>query len=145
MLQTLNVLLARRPPKGRRLLIIATTAQRPVLTDLGLSEVFDSELRVTPIATLRALDTALREVELFRQDAPMRYPCGRAALCEAVARVRCAPWRLVGRDSVRAARACVLGKGCATGIRQRAAGNGHRAAGDGHRVVGDGHRAARGM
>lgn len=67
-LQTLLVLLARRPPKGRRLLIIATTSQRPVLTDLGLSEVFDSELRVPPIATLRALDTVLREVELFRSD-----------------------------------------------------------------------------
>ncbi|KAI0775896.1 AAA-domain-containing protein [Trametes elegans] len=64
-LQTLMVLLARRPPKGRRLLILATTSQRPVLTDLGLGEVFDAELRVPPIASLRALDTVLREVELF--------------------------------------------------------------------------------
>ncbi|KAL1940022.1 hypothetical protein VTO73DRAFT_9357 [Trametes versicolor] len=78
-LQTLLVLLARRPPKGRRLLIIATTAQRPVLTDLGLSEVFDSELRVPPIATLRALDTVLREVELFRSDDERRRAVGMLA------------------------------------------------------------------
>ncbi|OJT15463.1 Vesicular-fusion protein sec18 [Trametes pubescens] len=78
-LQTLLVLLARRPPKGRRLLIIATTSQRPVLTDLGLSEVFDSELRVPPIATLRALDTVLREVELFRSDDERRRAVGMLA------------------------------------------------------------------
>ncbi|KAI0371595.1 AAA-domain-containing protein [Pilatotrama ljubarskyi] len=67
-LQTLMVLLARRPPKGRRLLILATTSQRPVLTDLGLNEVFDAELRVPPISTLRALDKVLKEVELFPSD-----------------------------------------------------------------------------
>ncbi|KAI0832772.1 AAA-domain-containing protein [Trametes gibbosa] len=71
-LQSLLVLLARRPPKGRRLLILATTAQRPVLSDLGLNEVFDAELRVPPIATLRGLDTVLREVELFRTDEERR-------------------------------------------------------------------------
>ncbi|KAI0355356.1 vesicular-fusion protein SEC18 [Trametes cingulata] len=67
-LQTLMVLLARRPPKGRRLLILATSSQRPVLTDLGLNEVFDAELRVPPISTLRALDKVLKEVELFPSD-----------------------------------------------------------------------------
>jgi len=64
-LQTLLVLFARRPPKGRRLLVLATTSLRPVLTEVGLSEVFDSELRVPPIAHLRALDCVLRDVELF--------------------------------------------------------------------------------
>ncbi|OBZ70486.1 Vesicular-fusion protein sec18 [Grifola frondosa] len=67
-LQTLMVLLARRPPKGRRLLIIATSSLRPVLTDLGLSEIFDSELRVPPIASLSALSLVLRELELFSSD-----------------------------------------------------------------------------
>ena len=51
--------------QGRRLLIIATTSLRPVLTDLGLSESFDSELRVPPIADLRALELVLKAVELF--------------------------------------------------------------------------------
>ncbi|KAF8165629.1 vesicular-fusion protein SEC18 [Crassisporium funariophilum] len=67
-LQTLLVLFNRRPPKGRRLLIIATSSLRPILTDLGLSETFDSELRVPPIASLRALEHVLQEVELFPSD-----------------------------------------------------------------------------
>lgn len=51
--------------KGRRLLIIATSSTRTILTDLGLSETFDSELRVPPISNLAALEFVLREVELF--------------------------------------------------------------------------------
>lgn len=65
-LQALLVLFSRRPPKGRRLLIISTTSLRPVLTELGLADVFDSELRVPPISDLRALEHVLRDVELFR-------------------------------------------------------------------------------
>ncbi|KAI0722320.1 vesicular-fusion protein SEC18 [Cerioporus squamosus] len=75
-LQTLMVLLARRPPKGRRLLILATSSLRPVLTDLGLNEVFDSELRVPPLASLRALDIVLREVQLFPSDEERRRAIG---------------------------------------------------------------------
>ncbi|RPD66824.1 vesicular-fusion protein SEC18 [Lentinus tigrinus ALCF2SS1-7] len=75
-LQTLMVLLARRPPKGRRLLIIATSSLRPVLTDLGLNEVFDSEMRVPPIASLQALDIVLREVQLFQSDEDRRRAIG---------------------------------------------------------------------
>lgn len=51
--------------KGRRLLVIATTSLRPVLSEVGLSEVFDSELRVPPIANLQALEYVTREVGLF--------------------------------------------------------------------------------
>ncbi|KZT05630.1 AAA-domain-containing protein [Laetiporus sulphureus 93-53] len=64
-LQALMVLFGRRPPKGRRLFIIATSSLRPVLTDLGLSEAFDSELRVPPISSLRAVEHVLDELELF--------------------------------------------------------------------------------
>lgn len=67
-LQTLLVLLARRPPKGRRLLVIATTSLRPVLSEVGLSEAFDSELRVPPISSLDSLEYVLREVSLFSRD-----------------------------------------------------------------------------
>ncbi|KAI0065735.1 AAA-domain-containing protein [Artomyces pyxidatus] len=63
-LQTLMVLMAKRPPKGRRLLVIATSSVRPMLTDLGLSS-FDAELRVPPITSLLALDHVLDAVELF--------------------------------------------------------------------------------
>ncbi|KAH7909744.1 P-loop containing nucleoside triphosphate hydrolase protein [Hygrophoropsis aurantiaca] len=66
-LQTLLVLIARRPPKGRRLLVIATTSLRPLLSELGLGDVFDSELRVPPISNLRSLSVVLRDVELFEQ------------------------------------------------------------------------------
>jgi vesicle-fusing ATPase len=37
-----------------------------VLTELGFSEIFDSELRVPPIASLRSVELILREVQLFR-------------------------------------------------------------------------------
>ena len=67
-LQTLLVLLAKRPPKDRRLLIIATSSLRPVLTDLGISEVFDSEMRVPPISSLRAVVRVLDELEIFPND-----------------------------------------------------------------------------
>jgi vesicle-fusing ATPase len=65
-LQALLVLFAKRPPKGRRLLVIATSSLRPVLTEIGLSEVFDSEQRVPPISNLSALEYVIREVELFQ-------------------------------------------------------------------------------
>jgi vesicle-fusing ATPase len=64
-LQSLMVLFGRRPPKGRRLLIIATSSMRSILGDLGLGEVFDSELRIPPITSLRALEYVITEVELF--------------------------------------------------------------------------------
>ncbi|RDB20001.1 Vesicular-fusion protein sec18 [Hypsizygus marmoreus] len=64
-LQALLVLFARRPPKGRRLLILATSSLRSILTDIGFAETFDSELRVPPISSLAALEYVLREVELF--------------------------------------------------------------------------------
>lgn len=65
-LQTLLVLFSRRPPKGRRLLVIATSSLRPILTDLGLSESFDSEIRVPPVSSLRSLEIVLDEVDLIR-------------------------------------------------------------------------------
>jgi len=66
-LQTLMVLSGRRPPKGRRLLILATTSVRSILSDLGFSDSFDSELRVPPITSLRALEYIVHEIELFER------------------------------------------------------------------------------
>lgn len=45
---------------------MATTSNRPILTDLGLSETFDAELRVPPISTLDSLVHVLDQVGLFR-------------------------------------------------------------------------------
>ncbi|KAG2013221.1 vesicular-fusion protein sec18 [Coprinopsis cinerea AmutBmut pab1-1] len=67
-LQTLLVLFKRRPPKGRRLLVIATSSLKGILPDLGLAEVFDSELEVPPVSTLPALDRVLADLELFKSE-----------------------------------------------------------------------------
>ncbi|KAG6887116.1 hypothetical protein C0995_001361 [Termitomyces sp. Mi166 len=64
-LQTLLVLFGRIPPKGRRLLIIATSSQRPILSQLGFIETFVTELHVPPITKLQSLEYILREVELL--------------------------------------------------------------------------------
>ena len=47
-----------------------------MLTDLGLAETFDAELRVPPIASLRAIDIVLREVQLFATDEERRRAVG---------------------------------------------------------------------
>ncbi|KAH7887364.1 P-loop containing nucleoside triphosphate hydrolase protein [Phlebopus sp. FC_14] len=67
-LQTLLVLIARKPPKGRRLLVLATSSLGSQLTDLGLSEVFDASVTVPPVSNLQQLKEVLRAVELFRTD-----------------------------------------------------------------------------
>ncbi|KAI9431918.1 hypothetical protein H4582DRAFT_2084374 [Lactarius indigo] len=51
--------------QGRRLLVIATTSLRSMLTDLSLTS-FDTELQVAPITDSTALDRVLEAVELFR-------------------------------------------------------------------------------
>ncbi|KAG8689851.1 transport between ER and Golgi ATPase protein [Ceratobasidium sp. 423] len=71
-LQALMVLMAKRPPAGKRLLVIATTSIRPMLTDMQMSEVFDAELRISPISTLAALSKVFEDVELFRSPAEHR-------------------------------------------------------------------------
>ncbi|KAF7332361.1 hypothetical protein MKEN_00117800 [Mycena kentingensis (nom. inval.)] len=63
-LQALLVLIGRRPPKDRRLLIIATTSSRGILTDLGFDN-FNQVMRVPPIVTLAPLEYVLRETQLF--------------------------------------------------------------------------------
>ncbi|KAF8338713.1 AAA-domain-containing protein [Cantharellus anzutake] len=73
-LQALMVLMGKRPPKGRRLLVLTTTSLRPMLTEMQMNDIFDAEIRVPPITSLRALDRVLDEVKLF----PSRTERGRA-------------------------------------------------------------------
>ncbi|KAJ7734028.1 vesicular-fusion protein SEC18 [Mycena maculata] len=70
-LQALLVLIGRRPPKDRRLLVIATTSIRPILTDLGFMD-FNAVMRVPPITTLAALEYVIQEVNLFPADEDRR-------------------------------------------------------------------------
>ncbi|GFZ44719.1 Vesicular-fusion protein SEC18 [Saitozyma sp. JCM 24511] len=64
-LQALVVLFGKRPPKERRLLILATTSNRAILQDMDVLSAFDTDITVTPIDTLEAVDHCLREVGLF--------------------------------------------------------------------------------
>lgn len=67
-LQALVVLLGKRPPKERRLLVLATTSNRNMLSDMEMSDAFDTEIRVPPITDLHSVDVILREVKLFEQE-----------------------------------------------------------------------------
>lgn len=64
-LQALSVLLGKRPPKGRRLLILATTSNKAMLQDMDLAQAFLADIRVPNISSLRSVDYVLREVQLF--------------------------------------------------------------------------------
>jgi vesicle-fusing ATPase len=67
-LQALSVLLGRRPPKDRRLLILATTSNKPMLTDMEVSDAFLADIRVPNITSLRSIDHVLRQTELFSSE-----------------------------------------------------------------------------
>jgi vesicle-fusing ATPase len=67
-LQALVVLFGKRPPKGRRLLILATTSNRSILTDMDVVSAFDTDLRVSPIDSIEAIDHCLREVRMFTDE-----------------------------------------------------------------------------
>ncbi|MCO5589643.1 hypothetical protein L7F22_043611 [Adiantum nelumboides] len=67
-LQALSVLLGKRPPKDRRLLILATTSNKPMLTDMEVSDAFLADIRVPNITSLRSVDHVLRQTELFANE-----------------------------------------------------------------------------
>ncbi|KIO12407.1 hypothetical protein M404DRAFT_958465 [Pisolithus tinctorius Marx 270] len=64
-LQTLLVLIAQKPPKGRRLLVLATSSLGSHLVDLGFTEVFDAQIKVPPVSNLQQLDVILRDVDFY--------------------------------------------------------------------------------
>ncbi|KAI9815624.1 MAG: transport between ER and Golgi ATPase protein [Thelocarpon impressellum] len=66
-LQTLMVLLRKQPPKGRRLLILATTTERSVLTDLDLFTSFDADISVPNVSTHAELRHILHESRAFAE------------------------------------------------------------------------------
>lgn len=67
-LQALSVLFGKRPPKDRRLLILATTSNKPMLTDMEISDTFLADIRVPSITSLRSVDHVLRQVHLFSSE-----------------------------------------------------------------------------
>ena len=64
-LQTLINLLCKQPPNGRRLLIIATTSQRPVLERMGLLEYLDEDIAVPNVSSYSELAHILHALQAF--------------------------------------------------------------------------------
>lgn len=72
-LQTLKLLLKRPPPKGRKLLIIATSTYRDVLDQLGLLASFSKVIHLSNMNTGEHVLKALKEIEHGFNDEEMRY------------------------------------------------------------------------
>ncbi|SPO35363.1 probable SEC18 - vesicular-fusion protein, functional homolog of NSF [Pseudozyma flocculosa] len=64
-LQTLAVLLNKRPPKDKRLLVLATTSNRRMLQEMEMLNAFIAEITVPSITSLQSVDHVLRQMELF--------------------------------------------------------------------------------
>ncbi|OAA57475.1 vesicular fusion factor [Niveomyces insectorum RCEF 264] len=65
MVQALLTLLRAPPPKGHRLLILATTSRRNVLEQLDMTEAFDRQVAVPAVADMRELAAALQQFQAF--------------------------------------------------------------------------------
>ena len=66
--QTLVSLLRKTPPKGRRLLVLATTSKRSVLEHLDLFEHFDTDIPVPTVKTYEEVAHVMNESRLFTQE-----------------------------------------------------------------------------
>ena len=64
-LQTVMVLLRKQPPKGRRLLVLATTTERSVLKQLDVFNSFNSDITVPNVNTYDELAHTLQEEGSF--------------------------------------------------------------------------------
>ncbi|KAK0540655.1 transport between ER and Golgi ATPase protein [Tilletia horrida] len=67
-LQALSVLLGKRPPKDRRLLILATTSNKAMLTDMDVADAFLADIRIPSISSIASIEHVLRETELFASE-----------------------------------------------------------------------------
>ncbi|KAK4167438.1 P-loop containing nucleoside triphosphate hydrolase protein [Cladorrhinum sp. PSN259] len=70
-LQTLVTLIQTPPPKGHRLLIIATTSRRTVMEQLDVMTAFDTQMSVPAVSNIQELEVALNEFKAFGEDAVM--------------------------------------------------------------------------
>lgn len=64
-LQTVLVLLRKQPPKGRRLLVLATTTERSVLRQLDVFNSFNSDIKVPNVESYEELAHTLQEEGSF--------------------------------------------------------------------------------
>jgi len=64
-LQTLLVLLKKRPPKGKKLLVVCTTSQREVLRQMEALDSFDGQIETPLIRDLAHVRAVVRQRQLF--------------------------------------------------------------------------------
>ncbi|KAL4870972.1 hypothetical protein BDV12DRAFT_165023 [Aspergillus spectabilis] len=64
-LQTLKVLFKKRPPKNRRLLVLATTSNRELMKDLDVYNSFNSQIRIPDVTNIGELGRVLEDSEVF--------------------------------------------------------------------------------
>ncbi|KAK9447321.1 P-loop containing nucleoside triphosphate hydrolase protein [Limtongia smithiae] len=69
-LQTLMVLMRKQPPKGRRLLILATTTERSVLQQMDILDAFDAQIGIPNVASSDELGIILQSI--FDNDKSMK-------------------------------------------------------------------------
>lgn len=72
-LQALMVLFQRKPPKGRRLLVLATTSERNICSQLGFTNIFDAELPVPEVVDLQQLEALVSELRLFEDRGVLQH------------------------------------------------------------------------
>ncbi|CAF1390485.1 unnamed protein product [Rotaria magnacalcarata] len=72
-LQTLKLLFKRAPPKGRKLFIIATTAYRDILDQLGLLASFSKVIHIANMSSGQHILHVLNEMEHCFNNDEMRY------------------------------------------------------------------------
>lgn len=53
------------PPKGRRLLILATTSDKNMLTQMDLTDIFDSDIEVHPVNSLASIMAVVQSVDFY--------------------------------------------------------------------------------
>ncbi|KAG9234481.1 vesicular-fusion protein-like protein sec18 [Amylocarpus encephaloides] len=69
--QALMVLISKEPPAGRRLLVIGTTSQRSIMSQLDLKQVFNRELAIPNIKDHQELGAALKASRVFDKDSDL--------------------------------------------------------------------------
>lgn len=67
-LQTLKLLLKKLPPKGRKLLVIATTSERDVMKEFGLYQTFSKVVHVPNVSRGGEILNVLEQLDCFNKN-----------------------------------------------------------------------------
>lgn len=78
-LQTLRTLIRSIPPKGHRLLIMATTSRRGILQQLDFTSIFNKEIAVPSLHSLGELEYVLQDQQIFRDQGALVEAMNRVA------------------------------------------------------------------